>query len=470
MLPYASLGNGDCIVEDPESETGKAAAISYEKRAAYGDVGMMNATIFGGNEALTMYVVPGTAKAVGTLTLNELRSNASGGKYKLYKFKGVDLLPAPEASNFLYLFDCWGFQAPLNDYAQLLEGAIVDIYLSMKITGNVSGAGQAPVYYIDKIMIKNTSSEGDQYIPEAAIPSAPPASTTPATKVQTEFPLTFTADYFSLPYSSLGNGDAIVEDSSSSVGKAAKLSYKDRAAFGDTGMKNAMIFGGSRTLQMYMVPNAGDPIGQITIEQMQQNAKGGEYVVYNFKNVDILPEEGKDNFIYIFDCWGFQIKLNDYVDMLLGQKMDVSLSMKITGNVSSTGADSPVYYIDKIVIEPAKEVEPHEHNCLEWTVGEKDHSGMCTICEELVTEAHVWDEGVTTKQPSLTADGEKLFTCSVCGGTKTQKLDRIAEEQKVEPVSPKFNPLLIVLWSAAGVLLVAAAVIVVVVVRKKGKS
>ena len=34
----------------------------------------------------------------------------------------------------------------------------------------------------------------------------------------------------------------------------------------------------------------------------------------------------------------------------------------------------------------------------------------------------MWDNGIVTKQPTKTEPGEKVYTCTVCGTTKTQSI------------------------------------------------
>ena len=55
----------------------------------------------------------------------------------------------------------------------------------------------------------------------------------------------------------------------------------------------------------------------------------------------------------------------------------------------------------------------------------KDVEVVCDITSK-VTE-HLWDEGEITKAPTLKAQGEKLYRCTVCDKTKTEKLDKLVE-------------------------------------------
>ena len=64
--------------------------------------------------------------------------------------------------------------------------------------------------------------------------------------------------------------------------------------------------------------------------------------------------------------------------------------------------------------------------------GSYDEVVRCKVCNEelsstpktITSPGHQWDEGVVTKEPTCAAEGEKLFTCSVCKETKTEKIDK----------------------------------------------
>ena len=50
-------------------------------------------------------------------------------------------------------------------------------------------------------------------------------------------------------------------------------------------------------------------------------------------------------------------------------------------------------------------------------LGHKYTDGKCSVCGEC---NHSWDEGNVTTDPTCTASGVKTYTCSLCGGTKTE--------------------------------------------------
>ena len=86
----------------------------------------------------------------------------------------------------------------------------------------------------------------------------------------------------------------------------------------------------------------------------------------------------------------------------------------------------------------------HKHKELrdkkDATCKEEGYTGniYCKDCNEIVslgtiiakTSVHSWDAGVVTKQPTITEEGIKTYTCSVCSETKIEKIAKIAKDRK----------------------------------------
>ncbi|MDE7087396.1 MAG: hypothetical protein K2O67_04305, partial [Clostridia bacterium] len=68
----------------------------------------------------------------------------------------------------------------------------------------------------------------------------------------------------------------------------------------------------------------------------------------------------------------------------------------------------------------------------------------CSVCGETLTAqqtvsatGHSWNNGEITKTPTCTAEGAKTFTCSSCGETKTETVEKIAHTpEEVAAVAP----------------------------------
>lgn len=66
----------------------------------------------------------------------------------------------------------------------------------------------------------------------------------------------------------------------------------------------------------------------------------------------------------------------------------------------------------------------------------------CSRCHEIIpgeaipaTGEHKWDEGKVTKEATVDAEGEMTYTCTVCGETKTEKIDKLTPPTPVEPAA-----------------------------------
>jgi hypothetical protein len=83
----------------------------------------------------------------------------------------------------------------------------------------------------------------------------------------------------------------------------------------------------------------------------------------------------------------------------------------------------------------------HEHNYTgEWHKDANGHWQTCKCGEKSTPAAHDWDEGKITKQPTLTENGEKLYTCKTCKCEKTVELELLPVEdtsKETESSSPE---------------------------------
>ena len=75
---------------------------------------------------------------------------------------------------------------------------------------------------------------------------------------------------------------------------------------------------------------------------------------------------------------------------------------------------------------------PHEHTFSdEWTSDESGHWHAATCEHTGVTSgfaSHEWDGGEVVKEPTCTAEGERLYTCTVCGYERTESIPTTAHD------------------------------------------
>lgn len=65
-----------------------------------------------------------------------------------------------------------------------------------------------------------------------------------------------------------------------------------------------------------------------------------------------------------------------------------------------------------------------EHDFGGWTASGGNHTRSCSKCGETETGAHAWDSGRVTKPATDTADGERTYTCTVCGAIRTETIPK----------------------------------------------
>lgn len=59
-----------------------------------------------------------------------------------------------------------------------------------------------------------------------------------------------------------------------------------------------------------------------------------------------------------------------------------------------------------------------------------NHKRVCSVCGNVETEEHEWDNGTVTLQPTHTAFGEKMHSCLYCSATKTEQVAKHTYDMK----------------------------------------
>ena len=122
-------------------------------------------------------------------------------------------------------------------------------------------------------------------------------------------------------------------------------------------------------------------------------------------------------------------------------KVDCDVETNITHTATGTYNDQKITDVQKETI-PAKghvKGEVKIENATEATCevgGSYDEVIYCTVCGKelsrttIKTEAkgHKWNEGKVTKEPTCTEEGVKTFECTVCGKTKTEKVEALGHD------------------------------------------
>ena len=504
-LPYAPT---DSVVSDTKSQYGKAAMLSYKKRSATGDKGLVNSMIRIGTASLSMNTYNGKdSTLVGRITYNQLQKNAAAGKYRTYTFYNVPLI-SKTGSAYVYLFDCWGLQVHFTEkQLEALRGKRVDVSVSLRVSGDVSSTSNSPAYYIDCIQIAEASGKScghedstwtfvddnlhnfacaicgktwdsehtwDEGVTVEGAPEGLKLYTCTGCKKsavmgEDVLPAIFLADNFTVPYNAAFAIDHVVSDPDSVFGKAIRISYAERYATGDKGLYQHLLFTDSQALRVLTCDgSAGTPAGAIDGKQLRENAMAGKYVTYEFKDVDMTGAK----FIYIFECWGLQVRFTEeQLSAMQGKLVNISVSMKVTGDPTGNKED-PAYYIDSIAFAISEKEPDHVHTCSEYTsVDENQHSCTCTECGEVLTENHKWNAGEFAKKATTEENGEILYTCTVCGATKTKIVEKLGGSSAAPVDDGGFISKEILTWAiCVGVGDLAIVIFIIAMIKKRKKK
>ncbi len=103
----------------------------------------------------------------------------------------------------------------------------------------------------------------------------------------------------------------------------------------------------------------------------------------------------------------------------------------------------------------------------EWQKDDQSHWHQCDCGEASEKEAHSWDEGVVTREPTDTVVGRKTYTCQICGAERSENMDVPGTDDSTgdKPGFPWFIVAIIV-----GVAVIAVGVYVIVGVVKGKKQ
>ncbi len=186
----------------------------------------------------------------------------------------------------------------------------------------------------------------------------------------------------------------------------------------------------------------GEKIRDIKLENNPEECYHEDRGYYN----DIYPtctEDGREPDSICRQC-GKMLKTGN-VQKAFEHKYDqYSLIKKIDPTCTKEGKKVFRCYKCFATKEETIPVTGHKHKELrdkkDATCKEEGYTGniYCKDCNEIVslgtviakTSVHSWDAGVVTKQPTITEEGIKTYTCSVCSETKIEKIAKLLDDKK----------------------------------------
>ena len=164
------------------------------------------------------------------------------------------------------------------------------------------------------------------------------------------------------------------------------------------------------------------------------SATGHQHTEIRNKKEATCKEEGYSGDTWCKDC-GKKILSGQTIAKTENHSWDAG---KVTTKATCTEEGEKTFTCSICGDEKTEKVSAtgHQHteirNKKEATCKEEGYSGdtWCKDCGKKIlsgqaiakTEDHSWNQGEITKEPTCKEEGEKTFTCSICGNTKTEKV------------------------------------------------
>ena len=83
------------------------------------------------------------------------------------------------------------------------------------------------------------------------------------------------------------------------------------------------------------------------------------------------------------------------------------------------------------ILEAQEPIPPTgQHQFGPWMIEAQNHHRECELCGEVEQGSHSWDKGIIEKEATCTEEGRMTFTCTICGGTKGEFIEKTAHTEK----------------------------------------
>lgn len=205
-----------------------------------------------------------------------------------------------------------------------------------------------------------------------------------------------------LPVNAAGNPEITVSDASGNIGDEVTVIISFTSNPGIAGF-NADITYDKNNLELTdMSGNSG--FGG----SFMGNVIKSKFVWYNASNITSTGT---------FATLKFKIK-----DTAKPNTYEIGLSYS-QGDMSNADGDdvTATIHAGKITVTCNHTYGSWEKNTAE------NHKHTCKVCGNVETAAHTWDAGKVTEAPTHTKEGTKTYTCTACGETKTEKVEKLKE-------------------------------------------
>ena len=204
------------------------------------------------------------------------------------------------------------------------------------------------------------------------------------------------------PVNAAGNPEITVSDASGNIGDEVTVIISFTSNPGIAGF-NADITYDKNNLELTDVSGNSGFGGSF-----MGNVSKSKFVWYNASNITSTGT---------FATLKFKIK-----DTAKPNTYEIGLSYS-QGDMSNADGDdvTATIHAGKITVTCNHTYGSWEKNTAE------NHKHTCKVCGNVETAAHTWDAGKVTEAPTHTKEGTKTYTCTACGETKTEKVEKLKE-------------------------------------------
>ena len=201
-----------------------------------------------------------------------------------------------------------------------------------------------------------------------------------------------------LPVNAAGNPEITVSDASGNIGDEVTVIISFTSNPGIAGF-NADITYDKNNLELTDVSGNSGFGGSF-----MGNVIKSKFVWYNASNITSTGT---------FTTLKFKIK-----DTAKPNTYEIGLSYS-QGDMSNADGDdvTATIHAGKITVTCNHTYGSWEKNTAE------NHKHICKVCGNVETAAHTWDNGKVTVKPTSTTKGQTVYTCTLCGETKTVETD-----------------------------------------------
>ena len=166
----------------------------------------------------------------------------------------------------------------------------------------------------------------------------------------------------------------------------------------------------------------------VSISALDACKKGGVDIIYDSDVFELVSGSWlmTNSFIKDFDA-NTKDGVFAYTDAapISGEILRFTLKVKDDAEIGSTNV-KVLLSLDGVAAEKsAAFAVVCNHSYGDWTEADaNNHKHICSLCGDSETAKHNWDQGTTAKTPSCTAEGEKVYTCTDCGATKSETVEK----------------------------------------------